>query len=338
MPATNVTWPTPLQRLNPWYPGQWGVPGAWTDTGLRQSTEGTIFYVDPNHPDPNDQRDGTDPTSPLATIGAALLKCEDYRGDVIVVMHNGMWTYGDLTANHITPIQEEVTVSVHGVRIVGVSSSPLGVPWMPTDDNAVLCRIHALDVIVEGFNFWASTTTGNTGILAEWDSPSYYGENLTVRHSYFYDLAYGISLDYTWNCFIEDCQFVDIGTAAIHNPSVYGEPDYLTIRDCLFRDNAADINLPDVDEALIEGCSFFDVTLAITITNGDHNQILGNTIQGAGGGTNNMINLTGGGDNVVCGNALTCTIAQYDTTCSDGTSGSWGGNWCSNGVTTAEPT
>ena len=340
MPATNVNWPVPLTRLNPWYPGQCGgVPGTDSETGLRLNTGGAIFWVDPNHVDNADGRDGTNPTAPLSTVGAAIAKCEPYRGDVIAVMHNGDWTYGDLTSDNITPVQETVTIDVPGVRLVGVSTSPLGVPWIPTANNDVLITVHALDVIVEGFNFWdGSLYTGVTGILTEWDSPDYYGENLVVRHCYFYDIAYGISLDYAWNCEIDDCQFYNMATAAIHNPSVYGEPDYLAIRDCVFRDNADDINLPDCDEVLIDNNRFMAVTAAIVITNGDNNQIVGNVIEGAGAGVNNMINLTGGASNVVTGNTLTCSIAQYDTTCSDATSGAWGFNHCTNGNTSAAPT
>jgi len=340
MPGANVNWPTPLTRLTPWYPGQaGGVPGVDSETGLRLNTEGCVFYVDPNHPDPHDQRDGTNPDSPLATVGAAIAKCEAYRGDVIAVMHNGMWTYGDMTANHITPIQETVTIDVPGVRLVGVSPSTLGVPWIPTANNDTLITVTALDVIIEGFNFWdGGLYTGVTGIAVAWDSPTLFGENLTVRHNYFYDIAYGVTLDYAWNCYIEDCQFYNMGVAAIHNPSVYGEPDYLVIQGCIFRDNAADINLPDTDEVLIEGCRFMDVTVAIAMTSGDNNQIVGNVIQGDGTGTNNMINLTGGANNVVTDNTLSCTIAQYDTVCSDATSGSWGFNHCANGDTTAAPT
>ena len=338
MPGTSVNWPIPLLRLNPWYPGQFGVPGTDSETGLRLNTGGAIFWVDPNHPDPNDQRDGTNPTSPLNTVGAAIAKCQPYRGDVIAVMHNGYWTYGDMSSDNITPIQETVTIDVPGVRLVGVSSSSLGVPWTGSANNDVLITVNALDVVIEGFNFWDSTHTGVTAIATQWNSPTYYGENVVIRHCYFYDVAYGVTLDYSWYCHIEDCQFADMSTAAIHNPSVYGEPDYLVIRDCLFRDNTADINLPDCDEVLIESSRFMDVTAAITITSGDHNQIISNTIQGAGGGANNMINLTGGADNLVCQNCLSCTIAQYDTTCSDATSGSWGGNHCSNGDTTAAPT
>jgi len=337
MPGNNVNWPTPLTRLNPFYPGQMGVPGTWSETGLRLNTEGAIFYVDPNHPDPNDQRDGTDPTSPLATIDAAVAKCEAYRGDVICVMHNGFWTYANASSANITPIQETVTLDVPGVRLIGVSSSTLGVPWVGSANNDVLITITAMDCIVEGFCFWEGTYTGVTAIYAAWDGPPY-GENLTVRHNYFFGMDYGVVMDYTYNCFVEDNYFFGMGVAAIYNPGVYGDPDYLVVRDNIFVSNVADIDLADTDDVLVEGNRFLDVTAAITMDGGDYNTIVKNTIQGDGTGTNNFINLTGGADNLVCQNCLACTIAQYDTTCSDATSGSWGGNNCSNGVTTAAPT
>ena len=299
---------------------------------------GTVYIVDPNHPQASNQHAGTDPNYPLRTVAQAISLCAAYAGDVIAVMMNSYWTYGNTAVGRATPIQEAVTVDVPGVRLVGVSKSPLGVPWIPTANNAVCITVSAMDVEIEGFNFWTTATTGNTGILAEWDGPPY-GESLYVHDCYFYDLAYGIQLDYTWNCVIERCRFDDLATAAIQNPNNYGEPDYLTIRDCVFIGNVADIILPENADTIIEGCRFLDVTAAITMTGGAaHNTILDNTIEGDGTGTNNFINLTGGNDNLVSGNCLTCTIAQYDTTCSDATSGSWGGNHCSNGDTTAAPT
>jgi hypothetical protein len=338
MPAPNVNWPTPLTRFPTLWPGQMGVPGTDHDRGERMHCTGEVFYVDPNFPGVSDLRDGTSPTDPLATVGAALTKCEPYRGDVIAVMHSGYWTYGDPTEDNFIPVQEAVTVSVPGVRIVGVApSGSLGVPWVSAANNAVCITINALDVVVEGFCFWEQTYTGTTAILAQWNAPTYFGENVTVRHNYFYGVAYGIQFDYSWNNYIEDNRFDTVGTAAIHNPSVYGEPDYLTIRRNVFVNNAADINLPGTDSCLIEGNRFLSATAAIVLLAGDANTIHANTIQGSPAGTNNYINLTGGASNLVSDNYLACTIAQYDVTCSDSTSGSWVGNKCTNGTATAPP-
>jgi hypothetical protein len=69
----------------------------------------------------------------------------------------------------------------------------------------------------------------------------------------------------------------------------------------------------------------------------DHCFIHGNLVYGNGTGTNNFINLTGGANNLVSDNFLACTIAQYNVTCSDATSGAWINNHCTNGDTTAPP-
>jgi len=303
---------------------------------LRQDSNGKIIWVDPNHADAHDGKDGTNPDSPMATVAGALTKCSAYSGDVIVVAHNGFWTYGNPAEARYLPIQESVIVTVPGVRIVGLAPpASLGVPWVPTANSATCITVRALDVLIEGFCFWnAGAYITTTGILAEWNAPTYYGENVVIRNNFFYGLAYGIQVDYSWNNFIEHNSFQGITTAAIHNPSVYGDPDYLTIRDNMFTSNAADINLPDTDHCLIENNRFLDVTAAIVVLAGDQNTIHANAIQGNPAGTNNYINLTGGGNNLVSDNWLACANgAEYNLTCSDSTSGSW----VSNHTTTGDP-
>jgi hypothetical protein len=319
MPSSNVPWSPPLQRLNPWYPGQIGVSGAWTDTGLRLDTNGTVFYVDPNAVGVSDQRDGTDPTEPLQTVAAALTKCEAYKGDVIAVMANSFWTYA-ARVNRVTPIYEEVTVTTPGVRIMGLfPSSSMGVPWMPVNDNGVCITVHAMDVLIEGFTFWDSMgVTAPVGIRAEWGG-GVYGENLTVRNCWFGEgLDYGIQLDWSWNNQIHDNIFQNVAVAAIYSIDVLGDPDYATIRDNLFMNNGNAIDLEDVD----------------------HCAIYRNAIFGDDGGTDNFIDLTGGSNNLVFDNWLGCTLAagQYNATCSDATSGMWIRNHCIDGETGAPPT
>lgn len=315
--AANVPWSPPLTRLRPWYPGQMGVPGTDTETGLRLDTNGVIFYVDPNAVGVSDQRDGTDPTEPLQTVAAALAHCQAYRNDVIVVAPNSFWVYANTALGRATPIAEEVTVNVPGVRIVGLyPSSYLGVPWTPVTDNGVCITVNAMDVLIEGFCFWDDTgLTAPTAILAEWDAPPY-GETLTVRNCYFGDgMDYGIRLDYAWNCHVYDNMFQELSVAAIDCPAVYGQPDYTVIHDNVFMDNA----------------------LAISLAATDNLTIYNNLIYGTGAGANNFINLTGGSDSIVANNFFACTIAQYDTTCSDATSGAWIFNHCTNGEPVAPP-
>jgi len=192
-------------------------------------------------------------------------------------------------------------------------------------------------VIIEGFCFWDYTYTGNIGIACEWNAPPW-GESVVIRHNYFYNLNYGVTLDYSWNCFIEDNRFDSFGGACVYNAAGYGDPDYTTIRNNVFVNSDNGVVLEDCDFCLIEGNRFMDAGDAIEMINGDFNTIHANTIQGTPAGVNNFIDLTGGASNLVSNNWLSCTIAQYDTTCSDATSGSWVHNMCTNGPTTAPPT
>jgi hypothetical protein len=282
--------------LTPFYPGQPGVPGTDHTRGLRLDSNGKIIWVDPNHVDPNDQRDGTNPDSPMRTVAAALTKCRAYMGDVIVVAPNSYWTYSDTSAGRATPVAEEVTVTVPGVRIVGLfPSGQLGVPWVPVTDNGVCITVHAMDVLVEGFCFWDNQgLTAPVAIRAEWDTPINYGENLTVRHCWFGDgMSYGVQLDYSWNAHIHDNIFQEVAVAAIQSMDVEGDPDYAVIHDNLFMNSGDAIDLEDVSECMIYR----------------------NAIFGDDGGTNNFIDLTGGSNNMVFDNWLGCTLAAagFDT-------------------------
>lgn len=318
MPGANVRWPVPLQRLTPWYPGMFGVPGTDSDRGLRLDSNGKIIYVDRNHVDPHDQRDGTNPDSPMATIAAALTKCRPYMNDVIVVMHNSRWYDTDPTYGRKLPVQEDVIVTVPGVRIVGLSPATLGVPWMPGTTGGTCLTVHAFDTVVEGFNFMDVAANNATGIHAVWDGTDYWGDALTVRNCFFNtNLDYGIRLDHSYYSDIHDNWFQGINVAAIHEVAGGNESDFCLIHNNWFSYCVAAINLPAV-----EGC-----------------HIHHNTIHGNPAGANNYINLTGGADNAVHHNVLNCSLgAQFNLTCSDATSGSWIQNYLINGPNVAPPT
>jgi len=298
-------------------PGQYGVPGTDNTTGLRLDTNGVIFYVDPNAPGVSDARDGTDPEGPLATVTQALTLCRAYRNDTIIVAPSSFWTHADVSVGRATPVREEVTISTPGVRLVGLMpSASLGVPWLVTQNGGVAITVNAMSVLIEGFNFWEDTYTTPIAIDAYWDAPPY-GDNLTIRNNFFGDgLDHGIRLDFSYNTYIYNNTFQEITTAAILSLDIAGDPDYCFIYDNFFNWNAAAIVLEDSNRCLI----------------------VNNMINGNGAGTNNYIDLTGGSQNLVANNYLACTIAEYDTTCSDATSGAWVGNYCENGPTAAPPT
>jgi parallel beta-helix repeat protein len=274
-----------------------------------------IFYVDPNNAQATDVGNlGEDPTVPLATVAAAVALCRDHQGDTIVVGANDAWQYGP--HNRPLAIVESVVIprTTGGFRIVGASTNPFGVQWQPAADNTACITVHAMDVLIEGFVFVAGGAAGAIGVLSEWNPPTDYGENLTVRGCSFYALATGIALDYAWNCQIYGNYFYDNGVAIV-NLSVAGDADFNTYHDNDFTDN----------------------TLAISLLTSDSNFIYNNRVYGTAAGTDNFIDLTGGSKNLVSDNYLACSIAQYDVTCSDATSGAWINNHCTNGATTAPP-
>lgn len=318
MPSANVNWPVPLTRLNPFYPGQLGgIAGASTETGLRSHCTGTIFYVDPNMPGVSDQRDGTDPTEPLRTVATALTKCQPYRGDVIAVMAANAWYHANPASGYAAYVAEDVTVNVPGVRIVGVfPSGAVGVPWMPGTTGGTCITVNAIDVTIEGFCFLDDGFNSATAIAAIWGGTAF-GDNLTVRHCYFDPyLDYAIRLTFSYYTHIHHNRFDNIVVAAI-NDETASDSDHIVIYRNLFMNCTAAINLPSVSQG----------------------HIYENWIHGNPTVANSFINLTGGGNNVVAGNWLGCTLAagQYNLTCSDATSGSWIRNHCIDGETGAAP-
>jgi parallel beta-helix repeat protein len=316
MPASNVLWMPPLTRFPTLWPGQTGVPGTDHDRGERMHCTGEVFYVDPNFPGVSDQRDGTSPTSPLQTVAAALTHCQPYRGDVIAVMSSAYWRHADQTLGYALPIQEEVVVTIPGVRIVGLfPSGDLGVPWRVTQNGGIAITVRAIDVLVEGFCFYEPTFTTPIGIRAEWGGlNSYHGDNLTVRHCFFDGtLDYGIQLDFSWYAQIYGNIFQEIDTAAVFNLNVIGDPDYAQVYDNTFMNCAAAIKLTDSDDCFIY-----------------NNRIYGNAA-----GVANFIDLTGGARNFVADNWLGCTTAQYALggTCAGSATDSWVRNHCTDAET-----
>jgi len=327
MPASNVNYPLPLTRLNPFYPGQFGVPGAWTETGLRLHATGAIFYVDPNNTDANDNRDGTDPTAPLATIQGAISKCQAYRGDVIAVMANGAWTYADLTSGYNTQITESVVLSVPGVRLVGVFPSGCpGVVWSAAATGAFALTVTAIDCLVEGFAF-VGAAGGSNGIYCEWDGATLFGENLTVRNCYFHDdLDTAIQLEYSWYCRIIDNWFEECDAYGVYVDAAGSGIAYCEIARNWFHDVAAALSLRGA-----ENCDIH------------HNHILNSNAQGAGVATDEGIDTTGGGDNLVHQNVMSCLLpvpanGDYDDLNTAAATDAWIQNMCMNGPSVTNPT
>ena len=334
MPGANVNWGAVLTRLNPWYPGQMGVPGTDSDTGLRLNSTGTIFYVDPNFPGASDARDGTNPTAPLLTVAKALTLVQPQRGDVIVVGANDAWQYapggGGISTDYATAISEEVTIpyAASGVRIVGLSAGTMGVMWTPASNGGTCITCHAIDVIIEGFLFTEGDYTGCDAVAVEWDGATMFGENLTVRNCTFDDtIDTAIALEYSWYCDIHSNVFWQCDTYGVYVDVAGSGIAYGTIHDNLFHDCAIAVSL-------LGGC--------------DNNQVWGNSIynsnaQGAGAAANEGINTTGGTRNQVFDNTFSCLLpvpanGDWDDLNTAAATDSWANNHLMNGPSVTNPT
>lgn len=329
MPATNVPWFAPLTRLKPWYPGQMGVPGTDSERGLRLDTGGVIFWVDPNHPDTGDLKDGTDPESPLRTVAAALLKCEPYRGDVIAVMSNNSWHYGTTTLGNALPISENVIINVPGVRIVGVSqSSSTGVVWIPATDGGTCITVTAIDVSIEGFLFTEGIRNGCNGIAAIWNGITAWGDNLTVRNCVFdntVDIA--ISLDYVWYANIHDNVFWECADTGIQVVAPGSGAAYLLVSNNNFHDcvnHAMDLNNTDDSHIF-------------------HNSIYNTSAQAAAVATDRGITTANGAHNQVYDNWFSCLLpvpanGDWNDFNTASATDAWVGNHCMNGLAVTNPT
>lgn len=312
MPASDIhaNLPYPLTRLNPWFPGQYGVPYTDADTGLRTDPVGTVFYVDPNHTDPNDNRDGTDPNAPLLTIQAAVTRCESYHNDVIHVGPNN--PNGTV---HATPIAESVTLNKAGVRLVGSTMGATGVYWRGTGNTAL--TIAAPDCIVEGFHFYFS----DTGISLLYDNAqSAWAYNCAVRHNYFGWGTVGIRLTSSQYCLIHDNWF-DACTFGIF--SSYAQGDFPW--DHQIYDNYFDL------------CRYAIFARNALYCNIYRNRIM--TVDSLPATTpDTVICLRDGGRNIISENVLPCnSTGGYNATCTSGANDLWTQNYCYNGIAYGPP-
>lgn len=327
MGGTNVRLPLPLTRLNPWYPGQFGVLGTANETGLRQHSTGTVFYVDPNYPGVVDRRDGTDPLAPLATIQAAVDKCEPHRGDVILVMDNNAWQYTNQNEANQIGIVENVVVDVSGISIIGVGpSNSLGVVWSAVAAGDVAITVTGCDVLIEGFAFTDQVIACNA-IFAEWDGTTAWGDNLTIRNCYFGpNVSKSIQLEYSWYGEIDHCRFDGCDYGVYVDPAGSGIQGYHIHDNWFTQVITAALALDDSVEADIHDNHLYNATPV-----------------GAGASANLFINTSAGRGNLVHSNAMSCLLpvpanGDYDDCNSAAPTDAWINNLCLDGPSITNPT
>jgi hypothetical protein len=306
-----------------------GVPGTDNETGLRQHSTGTVFYVDPNFPGVSDARDGTDPNSPLLTVATAISKCQPYRGDVIAVMFNEDWIHAAGTSTYTTGIVENVTLNVAGVRLVGIApSSSVGVPWTVATSGGTAIAVTAMDCLIEGFAFTGHATIGGTAISAVWDGATLWADNLTVRHCLFDDAVdTAIDLDFTYYCDIHDNFFQECDLYGIYAAALTGGVWYTSIHRNYF------IDIGTTAIALLGDPEYNDIY---------ENHLFNTDAQNAAAATDAFITTAAGNFNTVHHNTLSCqntvvAAGDYGDTCTSAGTDAWVQNYCMNGPTTLVP-
>lgn len=305
--------------------GMWGI--AYTAIQAKTfATDSRLLYVQPNNPLATDGGNtGEDPTTPFATVTAALARCRDFRGDIILVGANDAWAYGG-GSTWTTAINETLTVNVHGVSIIGAHMSPLGVPWTPAGAGLNAIDVQALDVLIQGFNFMGNTS--GVGIYAEWDGATLWGDNLTVRSCYFDDVwDTAIQLEYVWNGHIYDCAFFECDEYGIEV-----DPTGSGIADCQFHHNW-----------------FQNIgTTAMLLDQGERNNVYKNwfykaTAVAAQASPDAYLTTANGAENLVHHNTFACALpgpgnGDYNDVCTSVATDAWIQNYCLNGPSTTRPT
>jgi len=138
----------PNWTQRPFYPPMHGVPGSSQRKGMRQVSGATVYYVDADHADADDNNKGWSPEFPLATIQAAVDKVS--TGDWIMVM--------SITGDGESVITPDYTEGANYVRLIGVPNGSRYSPSWESDDASASCLdLRGIGWHVSGFRFLAPT-------------------------------------------------------------------------------------------------------------------------------------------------------------------------------------
>ena len=174
----------PQIRLQPWYPGQMGVPGSDVQRGLRWEPAGIVLYVDENHPNTSGAADGTDPENPLNSVQTAVNRLISFATAMSVSLEGSVI----VVANEAT-VAESVIIpptAPKNCTILGASASRNAPTWTAATATGVALTIRQEGWVVEGFHFVAGA--GGTAIKLEWiplPGAGYVGNRCLIRNNHF---------------------------------------------------------------------------------------------------------------------------------------------------------
>lgn len=142
----NEFFPNWTQR--PFYPPMHGVPGSSQRKGMRQVSGATVYYVDYDHADADDNNKGWSPEYPLATIQAAVDKVSS--GDWILVM--------SIDSSGESVVTPDYTEGANYVRLIGIPNGSRYTPSWESDDASTSCLdLRGIGWHVSGFRFLCPT-------------------------------------------------------------------------------------------------------------------------------------------------------------------------------------
>ena len=202
----------PQIRLQPWYPGQMGVPGSDVQRGLRWEPTGIVLYVDPDSNNDSDAADGTDPENPKTTIQSAVTQLVTFQTSM------GVSLAGSTIVVAGAAYTESVTIpaTVANCRLLAGGPVRNRPTWASAAAGTPCLTVNAEGWVIDGFHF--NPPTGSSGIRLNWIPASGYVANWTVVQNCYFNGAwtglYGIELyGAPYNVTIQDNWFVEMNNA-----------------------------------------------------------------------------------------------------------------------------
>lgn len=150
----------PQVRMQPWYPGQFGVSFGDVQRGLRTAPTAIVLYVDEDNNNANDANDGTNPEAPKLTIQAAVTQLVTFQTVLGVSLRGSVIVVAGLAYDEAVTIPADVS----DCTLLG-SGPTYNLPtWASTAVVTTPClTINAEGWVIEGFHFNPPTTSA--GIL-----------------------------------------------------------------------------------------------------------------------------------------------------------------------------
>ena len=281
---------------------------------------GYNIFVAPHHPNASDANDGFDANNPLATITQAVSIARANRGDTIFILQNDGWQYGSGLSNTIS---EAVVVpyTKPGLAFVGCGAGSMGVNWEAGATGTFCLDIQAIDTVVQGFNFWGSTTDCH-GVRCIWDSGNnYYGENAVIFNCTFSSgIDIGVYLDFSWYNKIYNNSFSECDDYGIYADPAGDSIDYSEVVGNFFDDCGVAMQLGDFGYGLVKG-----------------NKILKHDALVSGSSAGEGLDTSNGEKNMITENYFSCPLINWDNFCSGAADDAWIKNFLSDQETFNTP-